>query len=242
MARKVLVVDDEPGICDLVCLNLESEGYEVTCANSGHEAMEKIKREHPDLIVLDIMMPEIDGWEVLSHLKADPATSGIPVILLSAKSEEVSKLLGFKLGADDYVTKPFSVKELTARIGIAITRDRENHKAAAGPEQRIAAYRDNELYFLNPEDILFAVADRNYTYLCTGGERFVIRRNLSAVEQKLPENFNRIHKSYIVNIDRISKLFSPARGRYLVELDDPDSSRIPVSRGKAAALRQRLKQ
>ena len=87
---KVLVIDDEPGICDIVCLNLEGEGYEAECAGSGRSGLDKIKAEPPDLIILDIMIPGVDGWEVLSFIKGDPATSEIPVILLSAKSEEIS--------------------------------------------------------------------------------------------------------------------------------------------------------
>ncbi len=87
MPKRVLVIDDEPGICDIVCLNLESEGYQAECAQSGRAALAKIKAASPDAVILDIMMPEIDGWEVLSHIKNDPVTRDIPIILLSAKSE-----------------------------------------------------------------------------------------------------------------------------------------------------------
>lgn len=241
MPKKILVVDDEPGICDVVCLNLDVEGYEAVCVQSGREALERVKTERPDLVVLDIMMPEIDGWEVLSHMKSDPVTSNIPVILLSAKSEEVSKLLGFQLGAEDYVTKPFSIKELMARIGIVLGRQGGQAQPAAGnhvSEERIAAYKDNELYFLNPQDVYYVAADRNYAYLHTGSDRFVIHRNLSFVEQRLPDYFLRAHKSYIVNLNKVGKLFSPSRGAYTVELTDSYSSKIPVSRSKVKLLRQ----
>jgi DNA-binding response OmpR family regulator len=244
---KVLIVDDEPGICDIICLNLENEGYETECAQSGYSALERIKASPPDLIVLDIMMPEIDGWEVLSHIKGDPATSDIPVILLSAKSEEISKLLGFKLGAQDYVTKPFSVKELIARVRIALSHTRRElaetrsgYGVATAGSAKIVAHKGNEVFFLDPSAVYFAAADRNNTYLHTNDDKYVLRRNLSQVENQLPNNFLRVHKSYIVNLSKVSKLSSPSRGSYLVELTDTRKSKIPVSRNKVVRLRQAI--
>lgn len=245
MTKKVLVVDDEPGICDIVCLNLEIEGYQADCAESGEEALEKMKSEPPDLVILDIMMPEVDGWELLSHMKADPSISDIPVILLSAKSEEISKLLGFQLGAEDYVTKPFSVKELLARIGIVLGRHGEQEAQAASPnhdaDEKIGGYKNNELYFLNPEDIYYVAADRNNSFLHTNDDSFILHRNLSFAQQQLPDYFQRVHKSYIINLHKVSKLTSPSRGAYTVELTDTGRTRIPVGRGKVQLLRKPLR-
>lgn len=244
-SSKVLVVDDEPGICDIVCLNLEGEGYEAECAHSGRSALDKIKATPPDLIILDIMMPEVDGWEVLSFIKGDPVTSEIPVILLSAKSEEISKLLGFQLGAQDYVTKPFSVKELIARVGAALehVRARAEEAQPSGPSYeagKIAALKDNEVFFLDPSEIFFAAADRNNTYLHTNEEKYLVRRNLSYIETRLTDRFLRVHKSYIVNLGKVSKLSSPTRGSYLVELTDESRTRVPLSRIKVGLLRRAL--
>ena len=252
-SRKVMVIDDEPGICDIVCLNLEGEGYEAECAHSGQSALEKIKAGHPDIIILDIMMPEIDGWEVLSHIKSDPATRDIPVILLSAKSEEISKLLGFQLGAADYVTKPFSVRELIARVGIALDRaqTRAEGVQSAAPEGvqsaapaygagKIAALKDNEVFFLDPAAICFAGAERNNTYLHTNEDKYLVRRNLSQIESRLSDGFLRVHKSYIVNLGMVGKLSSPARGSFLVELTDKRRTKVPVSRAKVGLLRRAL--
>ncbi|MHB9111147.1 MAG: response regulator transcription factor [Thermoleophilia bacterium] len=242
---KVLVVDDEPGICDIVCLNLEGEGYEAECAHSGREALDKIKTEPPDLVILDIMMPEVDGWEVLSFIKGDPATSDIPVILLSAKSEEISKLLGFQLGAQDYVTKPFSVRELIARVGAALehakVRDEEPQASEfAYGAGKIAALKDNEVFFIDPAEIFFFAADRNNTYLHTNEDMYLVRRNLSYIETRLTKAFLRVHKSYIVNLDKVGKLSSPTRGSYLVELTDASRTKVPLSRSKVGLLRHAL--
>ncbi|HAN10762.1 MAG TPA: DNA-binding response regulator [Clostridiales bacterium] len=114
MQQKVLVVDDEKAIVDILVFNLQKEGYLTITASDGQEGYEKAISENPDLIVLDIMMPKMDGLAVCKQLRQK--NIGIPIIMLTAKAEEVDKVLGLELGADDYVTKPFSVRELMARI------------------------------------------------------------------------------------------------------------------------------
>jgi len=113
---KILVVDDEIYIVHILDFSLGMEGYEVLTALDGEQAVEKARAEHPDLIVLDIMMPKLDGYETCKRLKADPATKDIPVILLSAKGRNVDQKVGFEVGADDYITKPFSPRKLVERI------------------------------------------------------------------------------------------------------------------------------
>jgi two-component system phosphate regulon response regulator PhoB len=113
---KVLVVDDEPEAVELVEFNLKGAGYEVSTASDGAEALNKARRIQPNLVILDVMMPEIDGMEVCKLLRRDPATSGIPIIMLTAKASEVDRVLGLELGADDYVVKPFSPRELVLRV------------------------------------------------------------------------------------------------------------------------------
>lgn len=114
--KKILVVDDEQHIQELIRYNLEIIGFKVQTADSGEEALEQIKKEAPDLIILDLMLPGIDGLEVCKQVKMDENTKSIPIIMLTAKSEEFDKVLGLELGADDYITKPFSVRELSARV------------------------------------------------------------------------------------------------------------------------------
>ncbi len=113
---KILVVDDEPEAVELVAFNLKGAGYEVSTASDGAEALNKARRIQPNLVILDVMMPEIDGMEVCKLLRRDPVTSGIPIIMLTAKASEVDRVLGLELGADDYVVKPFSPRELVLRV------------------------------------------------------------------------------------------------------------------------------
>src|SRR5438094_7603065 len=113
---KILVVDYERDGVELVELNRKSAGYEVVTAADGSEALKKARTHSPDLIVLDLMLPEVDGVEVCKILRRDPATSGIRVIMLTAKAAEIDRVLGLELGADDYVTKPFSPRELLLRV------------------------------------------------------------------------------------------------------------------------------
>jgi DNA-binding response OmpR family regulator len=113
---KILVVDDEIYIVHILDFSLGMEGYEVLTALDGEQAIEKARAEHPDLIVLDIMMPKLDGYETCKVLKAGDDTKNIPVILLSAKGRNVDQKIGFEVGADDYITKPFSPRKLVERI------------------------------------------------------------------------------------------------------------------------------
>jgi two-component system alkaline phosphatase synthesis response regulator PhoP len=113
---RILVVDDEIYIVHILDFSLGMEGYEVVTALDGEQALERARSEKPDLIVLDIMMPKLDGYETCKRLKADPETKDVPVILLSAKGRNVDQKVGFEVGADDYITKPFSPRKLVERI------------------------------------------------------------------------------------------------------------------------------
>ena len=118
MSKRILVVDDDKNISEVIKLYLKKEGYEVSLAYDGKAGLEEFGKEVPALIVLDIMMPKLDGWEVLKQVRK---TSSVPVIMLSAKGETFDKVLGLELGADDYITKPFDPKEFIARVK-AVTR------------------------------------------------------------------------------------------------------------------------
>ena len=113
---KILSVDDEPDALEVLGFNLKNAGYEVTTADDGDTALKKARQQLPDLILLDLMLPEIDGLEVCKLLRRDTATSGIPIIMLTAKASEIDRVVGLELGADDYVTKPFSPRELVLRV------------------------------------------------------------------------------------------------------------------------------
>ena len=122
---KILIVEDEANIRQLVRYNLEKEGFQVMEAIDGIQGLRTAQREKPDLVLLDLMLPGMDGLEVCRTLKGAPATSALPIIMLTAKAEEVDKIIGLELGADDYMTKPFSPRELTARIKAVLRRSQK---------------------------------------------------------------------------------------------------------------------
>ncbi|MBQ3150016.1 MAG: response regulator transcription factor [Clostridia bacterium] len=117
--EKILIVDDDTNICELLRLYLEKDGYSTVIANDGMAAVQKFREENPDLILLDIMLPRLDGWQVCREIRK---TSSTPIIMLTAKGETFDKVLGLELGADDYVTKPFDAKEIVARVKAVLRR------------------------------------------------------------------------------------------------------------------------
>ena len=119
---KILVVDDEPEAVELVEFNLKQAGYAVSTAVDGAEALKKARAQPPDLIVLDVMLPEMDGFEICKTLRLEPVTARVPVIMLTAKAAEIDRVLGLELGADDYLTKPFSPRELLLRVKKILAR------------------------------------------------------------------------------------------------------------------------
>jgi DNA-binding response OmpR family regulator len=131
MSEKILVVDDEKDLVDLVVYNLEKAGFRTLRAYDGAAALRKVQAEGADALVLDVMLPELDGWEVLKRLRAEPRTAKLPVLMLTARGEETDKVLGLELGADDYLTKPFSPRELVARVRALLRRAKPAAPSAA---------------------------------------------------------------------------------------------------------------
>lgn len=125
MREKVLIVDDEKDIVKMLDYNLKKEGFRTAFAYDGEEALDLAKKERPDLIILDLMLPGIDGLEVCKQLKKEESSANTPIIMLTAKTQEADKIVGLELGADDYVTKPFSPRELVARIKALIRRSKQ---------------------------------------------------------------------------------------------------------------------
>jgi len=128
MKEKILIVEDEKDIVKMIDYNLKKEGFRTVHASDGEDAIDLAHREHPDLILLDLMLPGVDGLEVCRTLKKENKTAGIPIIMLTAKAQETDKVVGLELGADDYVTKPFSPRELIARIKAVLRRAVEKEK------------------------------------------------------------------------------------------------------------------
>lgn len=128
---KILIVDDEQDIADLISYNLEKEGYSTIKAYDGSDVLKTVKAQKPDLVILDLMLPHMNGMDLCRAIRANPETSHLPIIMLTAKSDEVDKIIGLEIGADDYMTKPFSVKELIARIRSIFRRIQEGKQQSA---------------------------------------------------------------------------------------------------------------
>jgi DNA-binding response OmpR family regulator len=129
MQHKILVVDDETDVIDMLVINLRAAGFNVVAAEDGASALAKVRKESPSLIILDLMLPQMSGLEVCKTLKGDIATRHIPIIMLTAKAEEVDKIVGLELGADDYVTKPFSPREIILRVNRSLRRGKDKTPA-----------------------------------------------------------------------------------------------------------------
>src|SRR3972149_8740744 len=130
---KILVVDDEKDILTLLEYNLKKAGFTVVSAQDGPEALALSKKEKPDLIILDIMLPGMEGTEVCKILKGEETTRHIPIIMLTAKGEEIDRIVGFELGVDDYIIKPFSPRELVLRVKTVLKRGHERHEKGTKP-------------------------------------------------------------------------------------------------------------
>lgn len=140
---KILVVDDDSSIREVVCFALQKVGYTTCTADNGKAALETFAREKPDLLVLDILMPELDGTEVCRRLRADPRNGAVPILFVSSKDDEIDRILGLELGGDDYVSKPFSPRELVARVRAALRRTAAIAGAASQPA--VARLRNGRL-------------------------------------------------------------------------------------------------
>lgn len=147
MSNKILVVDDDLNICELLKLYLENEGYTAFAANDGQAAVDTFAAKNPDLVLLDIMLPKMDGWQVCREIRK---TSSVPIIMLTAKGETFDKVLGLELGADDYVTKPFDAKEVMARIK-AVLRRSKGESGTAAQEKKTVSYDKLEINIENYE-------------------------------------------------------------------------------------------
>lgn len=134
MPQRILVVDDDRQIVRLVQSYLEQASYTVLSANDGATALRMIRSERPDLVVLDLMLPDMDGWAITRTVRADPQTATLPILMLTARVEDTDRIIGLELGADDYVTKPFNPREVVARVRAILRR------GSASPDHKILAY------------------------------------------------------------------------------------------------------
>lgn len=176
MPKKILVVDDEPSISTLLKFNLEKNGYEVILGKDGLEAIQLVEKENPDLLILDLMLPELDGMEVCKKLRQD--NYNLPILMLTARDDDFDKVLGLELGADDYMTKPFNTRELIARVKAVLRRynlpshekeeQETDKKIIVGnitiEEDKFEAYLNSKLLELTPKEfelLLYIAKNKN---------------------------------------------------------------------------------
>jgi two-component system alkaline phosphatase synthesis response regulator PhoP len=169
--QKILVVDDEEDILELLTFNLTKEGYDVSSASSGEEALSVARTGSPDLILLDLMLPGMDGLEVARRIKGEPSTKHIPIVMLTAKGEESDIVTGLELGADDYITKPFSRKVLVARLRAVLRRKEEQP-----PDEKSIFKRHDLVIHLGRHEILVSGKQVQLTMTEFGILSFLARR------------------------------------------------------------------
>ena len=174
MSEKILVVDDEESLAEMVCRALKQQGYRTVSANDGDAALELIEEELPDLVVLDLMLPKMDGWEVCRRAKAEPALKDIPIMMLTARSSPEDVVQGLDLGADDYLKKPFVLEELLARVRALLRRKDgteqlfiENGDLRVDVREREASLRGNALDLSPTEFDILEVLSRRLGHIVT---------------------------------------------------------------------------
>lgn len=237
---KALIVEDEKEIAEIIKMNLELEGFVTQIAYDGLEALKLIESNPPDIVILDIMMPRVDGWEVLLKLKSQPSTQKIPVIILTAKSEDISKLTAFRQGADDYLVKPFSPQELVARMKLVLERSERQGKTTEKIE-KLPVEVEGKVVFLNPAEIVFFHSHDFQTDIYLKERVLVSSASLTDFEIKLRGwKFFRTHRSYLVNLERVKELIYLPNRTCLLVMEDNEQSRIPVSRRTVKELKQKL--
>ena len=240
MEVNVLVVDDDESVVDMIRMGFEADGMNVSSAGDGAEALEVLSREPIDVIVLDIMMPRVDGWMTLMEIRNDPLTADIPVIMLTAKTQDLAKILAFKQGVQQYVTKPFSILELSARVQSLAKHGRRALQRAGGDGEfrKLAVRKGGRTVLLNIDDIVFVSARNKSTYVHTFENQYLVDLTLSDLERKLAKDaFNRLHRSYMINLNRIKEILR-LDGGLVVIAADRDETHIPVARRQARTFRE----
>lgn len=245
---RILLIEDDPAISNVVELNLRLDNYDVFLASDGEEGLRMVEEVHPDLIILDVMMPKLDGWQVLMQLKGDPRTRDIPVIMLTAIDDERSKVIGLRGGADDYVSKPFSPLELAARVKVILDRVGKARRIASGEERgravldQVPVQRGEAIQLIPMEDIYYIDTKHEYANIHTFNESYLTTYTLAELEKMLDSRaFFRTHRSFIVNLKKVNQIIRLSRNALVVTLKDEKESRVPVSRRQASILREMLR-
>jgi len=223
----ILIVDDNADLVKGLSTLLENDGYRVHSLPNGASVAEAVALHKPDLVVLDVMMPVVDGWEALGRIRENPANERMPVMMLTAKGTEDAKVHGFTLGADDYLSKPFSVREFRCRVEALLKRARPADPAES---ERIPVVSESGTEFVATKDVTYIEGVRNYTYVHTYDSRFLGRMSLGAVEAAEYPGFMRVHRSYIVRLTAVKAYHWASKSSFRLVLNDGEGTVIPVSR------------
>lgn len=238
----VLVIDDDRAIVDMIRMGLEADGMRVFGAGDGAEGVAVLQREHADVVVLDIMMPKVDGWMTLMDIRNNPAIADVPVIMLTAKNQDLAKILAFKQGVQQYVTKPFNIMELSARVESLVRgRRKMTGEAVGGGEaefRKLAVRKGGRTVLLTIDDIVYLSARNKSTYAHTFENQYLVDLTLGELEGRLGrESFTRVHRSYLVNLNRVKEILR-LDGSYVVVAADRDETHIPVARRQVRLFRE----
>ncbi len=251
--KRILIIEDDPSIQQSISDILEGEGYKIFTAMNGKSGLDLARELKPDLIICDVMMPVMDGYEVISTLLKEENTSLIPFIFLSARVEKDNIRHGMELGADDYLTKPFRIEELIKAVEIRLKKKeilehqlKTNEKTASEDARpplngHIALKHNGQVKIVKTESIDCITAFADYTYVYTSDKtKFTVRRLLKEWEQLLPaDTFLRIHRSTIININSIVKIENWFNNSLSVHLKNIPE-RFVISRRYSAKLKNSL--
>lgn len=239
---QVLVIDDDQATVDMIRLGLESDGMQVHGAADGGEGITILGRRHIDVVVLDIMMPRVDGWMALMDIRNNPATSDVPVIMLTAKTQDLAKILAFKQGVQQFVTKPFNILELAARVeSLARGRRRQTVEQVGSTDmefRKLAVRKGGRTVLLTIDDIIYLSARNKSTYAHTYENQYLVDMTLGELEGRLSrESFVRVHRSHLVNLNKVREILR-VDGGYVVVAADRDETHIPVARRQVRQFRE----
>ena len=247
--KKILVIEDEENILSNLKFLLDANGFETLTAVDGLEGLQIAKKNLPDLIVSDIMMPKIDGYELKAKLNASKRTSTIPFIFLTAKAEMQDLREGMNLGADDYLIKPFKSADLLRAIEIRLKKAVDNEKNLSGSSKNLSLDNDGRIFIdvkdkqvlIKVNEIKFVRAEGAYSEIHTGdNKKYFIRKLLKDWEKLLPHNnFFRIHRSAIINLDHVVKIDKWFNRTYKVYIAGEENA-IDISQRFAVKLKSKL--
>jgi len=236
-ARRLLIIDDSIELLKGLRMVLSREGYLVETLSKPVMALDVVESVDPDLVILDVMMPEVDGWQILGAIRGNSATARIPVLMLTAKGAPEAKITGFTLGADDYLVKPFEVAELKCRVA-ALLRRSVMSEGQPLPECSFPVFLGSGESLLIPsEDVYFITGAKNYTFVHTYDKKYLSRLTLGEAVAAAPPSFMRVHRSYLVNIGRIASGKWESSSLYKIGLSDAAGTQIPVSRKLVTELK-----